>query len=55
MSNDPKEVTKRCPMPDEVCADCGYRCGEASPEEIAAAGAWGRTIWERVKEKTDGR
>ena len=19
-----------CPMPDDLCADCGYRCGEAS-------------------------
>lgn len=21
------ETTKPCPMPDEACADCGYRCG----------------------------
>jgi len=25
----------RCPMPDDVCADCGYRCVESIPDEFA--------------------
>lgn len=29
MSDDFK-TAKPCPMSDEVCADCGYRCGENS-------------------------
>jgi hypothetical protein len=44
-----------CPMPDEVCADCGYRCENALPEELADAGKWGRAIWQRVKDKIDAR
>lgn len=51
MSKDPTPTG--CPMPDEVCADCGYRCGEAFPEELADAGRWGRAILQRVKDKID--
>lgn len=29
-------TTARCPMPDDVCADCGYRCAELTPYERGA-------------------
>lgn len=28
--SDDQQTTKSCPMPDDVCADCGYRCGESA-------------------------
>ena len=48
-----KPETTGGPMPDEVCADCGYRCAEALPELLAEAGRWGRAIWQQVKDKHD--